>query len=227
MSKRIATALTALLFVSGVAFTLGYVSHSSPSTSTAAVTTTTSDLAQPATAMWPFANTPLRFSDPVTAASSFAVSYLGFSSPIVSKFMQGDGRSGEVTVRSVANGPLTTILVRQLDRTDTWWVLGASTATIQITTPALLDTLSSPATLRGSSTAFEAQVNVELRADQSLTPIGMGTAMGGSMGEMGPFHSEVTFSPAPTKYGVIVMRTYSARDGQVLEAAALRIKYAN
>lgn len=226
MTKRLIALVVSLLVVSGVAFTLGYVSHSTPTTTTAAVTTTTTDLAQPQTAIWPFANTPLRFTDPVTAASSFAVSYLGFTSPVVSKFMQGDNRSGEVNVRSVANGPITTILVRQLDSTDTWWVLGAATANIQITTPALLDSVSSPLTLRGISTAFEAQVNVELRADQSLTPIGTGTAMGGSMGELGPFHTELTFTPSPTNYGVIVLRTYSARDGQVLEAAALRIKYA-
>jgi hypothetical protein len=210
---------------SGVAFSLGYVSHSVPTTSTT-VTSTTSEVAQPATAMWPFARTSLRFSDPVSAASSFVVSYLGFSAPVVGAFQQGDSRSGEVPVRSSSTGAVTTVLVRQLTNDDSWWVLGAATANIQITTPALLASLHSPITLRGVSTAFEAQVNVELRRDQSLDPIGSGYVMGGSMGQLASFEGQITFTKSSSRYGTLLMRTYSAKDGSVLEAAALRIMYA-
>jgi hypothetical protein len=226
MTKRFTLFLLAVLIASGVAFSLGYVSHSVPSTSSTAVTTTTTDEAQPATAMWPFAGTSLRFSDPVTAASSFAVSYLGFSAPVVGAFQQGDSRSGEVPVRSSANGAVTTVLVRQLSGDDSWWVLGAATANIQITTPSLLANVSSPATLRGVSTAFEAQVNVELRGDQSLAAIGTSNVMGGSMGQLESFEGQITFANTSSRYGSLLMRTYSAKDGSVLEASALRIMYA-
>jgi len=226
MTKRFTLFLLSLAVASGVAFSLGYVSHSVPPTTSAAVTTTTTEVAQPATAMWPFARTPLRFSDPVTAASSFAVSYLGFSAPVVGQFQQGDSRSGEVPVRSSATGAITTVLVRQLTDDDSWWVLGAATANIQITMPSLLTDLHSPATLRGVSTAFEAQVNVELRGDQSLAAIGTSNVMGGSMGQLESFEGEITFANPSSRYGTLLMRTYSAKDGSVLEAAALRIMYA-
>ncbi|CAB4870296.1 unannotated protein [freshwater metagenome] len=226
MTKRFTLFLLALAVASGLAFSLGYISHSVPPTTSAAVTTTTSEVTQPASAMWPFARTPLRFSDPVTAASSFAVAYLGFSAPVVGAFQQGDSRSGEVPVRSSATGAITTVLVRQLTDDDSWWVLGAATANIQITTPALFASLTSPATLRGISTAFEAQVNVELRGDQSLAAIGTGYVMGGSMGELASFEGQITFTKSSTRYGTLLMRTYSAKDGSVLEASALRIMYA-
>lgn len=226
MTKRFTLFLLALAVASGLAFSLGYISHSVPPTTSAAVTTTTSAEAQPPTAMWPFARTPLRFSDPVTAASSFAVSYLGFSAPVVGEFQQGDTRSGEVPVRSSGTGAITTVLVRQLTNDDSWWVLGAATANIQITTPSLLTNLHSPATLRGVSTAFEAQVNVELRADQSLAAIGTGYVMGGSMGQLASFEGQIGFTETTARYGTLLMRTYSAKDGSVLEAAALRIMYA-
>jgi len=226
MTKRFTLFLLTIVVSSGVAFSLGYISHSAPSTSSTALTTTTTDEAQPATVMWPFAGTSLRFSDPVTAASSFTVSYLGFTAPVVGQFQQGDARSGEVPVRSSATGAITTVLVRQLTDDDSWWVLGAATANIQITTPSLLATVSSPATLRGVSTAFEAQVNVELRGDQSLAAIGTTTVMGGSMGQLASFEGQITFTATTSRYGTLLMRTYSAKDGSVLEAAALRIMYA-
>jgi len=226
MTKRFTLFLLTIVVASGVAFSLGYVSHSVPSTSSTAVTTTTTDEAQPATAMWPFAGTSLRFSDPVTAASSFAVSYLGFAAPVVGQFQQGDSRSGEVPVRSSATGAVTTVLVRQLSDDNSWWVLGAATANIQITTPSLLATVSSPATLRGVSTAFEAQFNVELRGDQSLAAIGTTNVMGGSMGQLASFEGQITFTATTSRYGTLLMRTYSAKDGSMLEAAALRIMYA-
>ena len=84
----------------------------------------------------------------------------------------------------------------------------------------------SEATLRGVSTAFEAQVNVELRADQSLAAIGTGYVMGGSMGQLASFEGQIGFTETTARYGTLLMRTYSAKDGSVLEAAALRIMYA-
>ena len=120
------------------------------------------------TAMWPFASSAIRYSDPVSAAHGFATDYVGFTDAVVGEFRQGDARSGEVPVQAKATGPITTVLVRQLG--DSWWVLGASTPNIQLTSPAALATISSPVRLQGMSTAFEATVNTEVRSDGSTQP---------------------------------------------------------
>src|ERR1019366_1717605 len=80
----------------------------STSTTSAKTTTTFSSVAQPQTAIWPFALTVTRFSDPVLAAEAFATDYLGFTSPLVGFFQQGDSRSGEVPVKDTPTAPVTT-----------------------------------------------------------------------------------------------------------------------
>jgi nucleoid-associated protein YgaU len=70
------------------------------------------------------------------AATGFATELVGFTDPVVGEFQQGDARSGEVEVRAAADGPVTTVLVRQVGSDDTWSVLGAATAQIVPTTPA-------------------------------------------------------------------------------------------
>ncbi len=225
MTKRFTLFLLALAVASGLALSLGYVSHSVAPGPT--VTTTPGAAQQPASAIWPFVQTPLRFSDPVAAASSFALTYLGFSAPVVGQFQWSGAHYGEVPVRSSATGPITTVKMRQLTNNNSWWITGAATFNIQITTPAHFAILTSPATLGGISTAFEAQVNVELRADQSLAAIGTSNVMGGSVGQLANFAGQITFSAASSQYGTLLMRTYSAEDGSVLEASALRIMYTN
>lgn len=206
----------------GVTTTTTSTSTSSPST-TAPTTTTT--VVQPLTAVWPFANSSQRFAGPVAAARSFAVDYLGFTAPVVGAFQAGDTRSGEVEVRSSARGAVTTVFVRQLDATNTWWVLGCSTGNLQISRPSALEVITSPVTLTGQSTAYEAVVNVELRADDSLTPLVKTTMMGGSMGVMGPFTKSISFAKPAVAGGAIVLKTYSAKDGSVVEASVLRVRF--
>ena len=223
MTKRFTLFLLALAVAFGLAFSLWYFPHSV----TPGPTTTPQAAEQPASAIWPFVQTPLRFSDPVDAASSFAITYLGFSAPVVGQFQWLGPKYGQVPVLSNTTGPITTVKMRQLTNDNSWWITGAVTVNIQITTPAHFAILTSPATLGGISTAFEAQVNVELRADQSLATIGTSNVMGGSMGQLASFAGQITFSAASSQYGTLLMRTYSAEDGSVLEASARKIKYTN
>jgi hypothetical protein len=195
----------------------------STTTSSSTSSTSTTVVTQPSTAVWPFATSPQRFGDPETAAFSFATAYLGFVDPIMGAFQQGDTRSGEVPIRSSARGPVTTVLVRQLTSDNTWWILGSSTPSINITHPAAHSTITSPVSLRGTSTAFEANVNVDIREDATLTPLLSTTVMGGSMGVMGPFAKTVTFATPTQSAGAIVMRTFSAKDGSVIEASVIRV----
>lgn len=197
-------------------------------TTTAATTSTTAAPSgeQPATAIWPFASSDQRFDDPVAAAQSFAADYLGFVDPVMGPFQQGDTRSGEVEVKPIGNGPTSTVLVRQVTDDDTWWVIGASTANLQLTSPEALATIGAPVTLEGQSTAFEATVNVEIRQDGTTEPLVEDFVMGGSMGELGPFSKEISFESPNEGGGAIILKTLSAEDGRVWEASAVRISFA-
>jgi hypothetical protein len=196
-------------------------------TRSVALSTTAPSIARPNTAIWPFAAGNTREADPVTAARSFAVTYLGFVDPVIGKFQQGDSRSGEVAVQAVSGGPVSTVLVRMLPPDDTWWVLGMSTPNLQLQSPSPLAAVTSPVTLTGQSTAFEATVNVQVRQDGTLTPLTEDIVMGGSNGQMGPFSKSINF-PLPTaKAGAIVLKTISAKDGNVWEASVVRVAFSS
>ena len=198
---------------------------------TKATTATSATTSSPATApadtssaVWPTASGPV-FTSPVAAARGFAVDFVGFRSPIVGAFRQGDSRSGEVDVRAKPAGPVTTVLVRQLGGGGRWFVLGSLTSNLQLSQPAASTKVSSPLRLRGTSTAFEANVSVEIRQDGARQPIGTGTVMGGSMGEMGPFDGTVAFRRPSAKAGAVLLLTYSAEDGRVWEASTVRVAF--
>lgn len=198
---------------------------STTSTTTTSIATTTTVVAQPDTAIWPFASTATRFATPMLAAQTFVIDYLGFTNPIIEPFQQGDSRSGEVPVRTTLNGAVTTVLVRQLTSDQSWWVIGAVSPNILLTTPSALQAITNPVVLKGTSTAYEAVVNVELRQDGSVVPLVRTTVMGGSMGVMGPFSKSVLYKTPASTGGAIVMFTLSAKDGTVQEASVLRVAF--
>jgi len=220
MSKRLLSlVVVALVVVAGLGVLIGRqtapsTTSTSTSTSTSTTTTTTAVSAQPVEAVWPFAATPARFTDPLTAAFSFAHDYLGMNQPLLSAFQRGDSRSGEFSLRASATGPVTTVMVRQLTADNTWWVIGAACADIVLASPSALAAITSPVTLKGTSTAFA-----------SLAPVVRTTVMGGANGVMGPFTKSVTFARPGAPYGSLVFRTISAKDGSVMEAAVLRIAF--
>lgn len=178
-----------------------------------------------ATAVWPYAAGATRYSDPIAVARGFARDFVGFPNPVAGPFRQGDTRSGEVDVRPRAGAPVTTVLVRQLG--ETWWVLGASTAHIKPTEPANLAAVSSPVRLRGSSTAFEATVSTEVRQDGSVAPLGSGYVMGSANGAFGPFDGVLSYSPATAAAGAVMLYTRSMENGQVWEAAVIRVRFSS
>jgi hypothetical protein len=195
-------------------------------TTTTTETTTTLPDTPPdtSTAVWPYVSSPTRYTDPVDAARGFAVDFVGFVDPVVGEFQAGDTRSGEVEIRPNATGPVTTVMVRQLSGSDTWWVLGSATGNIVVDTPDASATISSPVSVHGTSTAFEATVSVEVREDGNRNAIGQGTVMGGSMGEMGPFDGSIPFS-ATAPHGALLFFTLSAENGQVWEATAFPVQF--
>jgi hypothetical protein len=177
------------------------------------------------TAVFPYGTGDVRYFDPVEAARAFAVDFVGFSDPLVGEFMPGDARSGEVQVRPTANGPVTTVLVRQLGTDGSWWILGSVTGYITADSPGDGDAISSPVTVSGSAMAFEGQVVVEVRQDSAREPLGTGYVTGGG-DEMRTFSGQIDFSPATADYGALVFLSNSAENGEVWEAAVYRVRFA-
>ncbi|HEX7165545.1 MAG TPA: Gmad2 immunoglobulin-like domain-containing protein [Acidimicrobiales bacterium] len=185
-------------------------------------TTTTAPAPVDASVMWPFPGAGARYGAPTEAARSFATEFLRFDDPVVEEFRQGDARSGEVPIRPRGDGPVTTILVRQVGAADDWSVLGAVTETIDVTTPTAGEEIGSPVRVAGRAVAFEGTVQVEVRADGGAGPIGAGFVTGGG-DEMRPFEGAISFETSGARYGAIVFFTESAEDGKVWQATAVRV----
>ena len=223
--RRWSTAIGAALTAALLASACGGVSGPEISTTTRKQTSTTKAIAADlSTAVFPVGD--VRYSNPRAAARAFAEEYVGFTSPMVGDFVAGDSRSGEVPIRATDRGVVTTVSVRQLDSAGHWWVIGSSTPNLVLTSPSAGAAIKSPVTLKGQSTAFEATFNVEIRQDRTAPPLGGGPAMGGSNGDMGPFTDVVSFTQPTQPQGAIVLKTYSSKDGNVVEASVIRVTFA-
>lgn len=194
-------------------------------TTTTIASTTTVAPADTDVAIWPVASSSQRFTDPADAARSFATDFVGFTDPVVGEFLQGDSRSGEIELRPRADGPVTTVFVRQLGPDDSWWVIGTATANIEVDEPTALATIDNPVRLSGRALAFEGNVNVEVRADGADEPLATGFVTGRGDGQLGPFESELPYAIPGTGRGSVMFVTYSAENGQVWEAAVIRVHF--
>jgi hypothetical protein len=216
------------LVVASVLTGCGSGSKTTPSTrtpSSSSTSTAAPSEVQPTTAVWPFASSSTRYADPVKAVRGFATTYLGFVDPVVGRFRQGDLRSGEVVVRPTSSGPETTVTVRKLRPDDTWWVLAASTPSLQLRSPPAMASITSPVNLSGESTAFEGTVSVEIRQDDTLTPVTKDFVTGGANGEMGPFSKAISF-PSPTATGgSIILKTFGSENSVLWEATVVRVQF--
>src|SRR5215207_3121221 len=114
------------------------------------------------TVVWPWKTSAVRYDDPRSAARGFATDFAGFSAPVVGPFLQGDSRSGEVAVRPRRDGPVSTVLVRQLEDQH-WWVIGSVTDALQLDVPSTGDRIHSPLRLTGRADAYEGHVDVGIR----------------------------------------------------------------
>jgi hypothetical protein len=223
--------ITAMLASTLAAAGCGSDSDSTTATSRSTTTTTTTTTttqpasAQPAVAVWPFADSSTRYTDPVEAAKGFALDYLGFVDPVVGPFVVGGKRSGEVAIQPRSSGPVTTIAVRRLATDDTWWVLAASTPDLQLQAPMASATITSPVTVSGVGTAFEGTINVAIREDGTVAPVTTDFVMGGGNGEMGPFSKPISFNRPVAASGAMLLSTRSAENGNIQEATVTRVRF--
>lgn len=207
-------------------------------TSTTATTTTTpstsSSTSAPATtvaaadadaAVFPDISGTDRFSDPVALARAFATGPLGFRDDVsVGPFAAGDSRSGEVEVSSI-DGVATRVLMRQLGG-DAWFVIGATTDSIVLTTPSNRARITSVQPLLGEASAYEGHVNVTLYVDGDPVPIVTTFVTGRGDGELGRFEGELEFQvPDGVTRGVLVLSSPSGQDGSTVAAVAIRVRF--
>ncbi|MBX3286757.1 MAG: Gmad2 immunoglobulin-like domain-containing protein [Acidimicrobiales bacterium] len=212
--------------------TLPTTTTTAPATTTTAAPPTTAPAPpvltdeQVAQVVWPDPATESRFTDPMAAATSFAVDLVGFTDPVVGAFQQGDSRSGEIEVRPREDGPVTTVLVRQVASDDSWWVIGAITESIEVDEPAQQQEITDPVHLAGRARAFEGTVDVRIVADGSADPVGTGFVTGRGDGVLGPFEEDLRFDAGGARWGVVVFSTASAEDGRIWEATVVRVAFA-
>ena len=183
----------------------------------------TSTPASPGSIVWPSAGAGDTSADPAEVAARFATEFVGFTSPVVGDaVLAADGRAS-VEVRPGATGPVTTVELVQHGTGSQWFVLGASTPNI-VPDPSLTgSTVTSPAVLRGTSTAFEGTVDVAVRLRGSAQSLATGFVTGGANGEFGPFEGELAFSGAAGSEGVLVFSTINMEDGSLWEATVVPV----
>jgi hypothetical protein len=177
-------------------------------------------------ALWPDVDGTQRFDDPVDAARSFAVDLVGFSDPVLGEFQQGDATSGEVELRASEGGPLTVVLVRQLDPAEgSWWVTAGVHDDIVVDDPRPQSAIDDPLQVSGQAVAFEGTVDVEILADGSTEPRGQGLVTGSGIPPAGPFSGSIEFDSPASGWGAVVFKTHSAEDGNVMAATVVRVGF--
>ena len=203
------------------------------STSTTAPTTTDTpdstvvDTTIPAAsnwAIWPKRNQSSGFATPADAAQSFAVDFAGFTEPIIGEFQAGDSRSGEIQIRPNANGPITTVLLRQIDDDDSWWVIAAITDDIIIERPTAQDRIGGVLRVAGRARAFEGTVDVTLQMLDTDDPIVTGFVTGRGDGELGDFTQDFDLPSGVEGRAVLLLTEPSAEDGSTWAATAIPIR---
>lgn len=207
--------------------TVDTTSTTAADTTTSASTTSTTSGSEvdAAQAVFPDPATSRRFDSPDALAHAFVTELVGMTNPVVGTFAQGDARSGEIEVRGFDDGPVTTLLVRQLED-DSWFVIGALTDSIQPAVPEQGATITSPQPLAGMAYAFEGTVGVRLYADGTAEPIATTFVTGRGDGVLGDYAGEVTFEvPTGATHGVLLYTSEGGEDGAPIAFTATRVAF--
>jgi hypothetical protein len=176
--------------------------------------------------VWPQPGDGTVYDDPVDAAAVMATRLARFTSPLIGPFQRGDARSGEVEIRAASNGPVTTVLLRQLSDGH-WYVLGASTPDLRLESPGVGATIGSPVTVSGRSTSFEGLVLVTVLRQGDPNPLGQLPVQGGANGTVAPFTGQVHYdAPDVGTAGAVLLSTESAEDGRVWQATIVPVQLA-
>jgi len=168
------------------------------------------------------------FFDAEATALEFGREYLGMAEPVAASGLK---TSVDTSTASIAVTPrpglpmVTRIHLQRFGDEGPWSVTGADTDDIRVDLPASGAAVGPTFAVSGESTAFEATVHVEVRADGGATLL-QTFVMGGANGEMGPFADDLTIgAPFEATGGAIIFTGESAEDGTVVQATVVRVGF--
>lgn len=205
------------------------------STTTSVPASETEPLVGPTGSIWPYWSfeqidgQPETYRDPTATALGFARDYLGMPDPVAPDgFREAEGQSGWVHVLPRAGAPMRTqVWLHRYGGADgPYAVYHADTDNIRPDTDTLTEPVGRTIAFRGTSTAYEGNITVEVREDGGRL-LGTTFVTGGANGEFGPFSGEITIDEPTTVGGAITFATESAEDGTRQEAAVVRITFDN
>lgn len=189
-------------------------------------TTTTTGSSAVDRAVWPASDSSARFDDPTEAATSFATEYLTMNDPDIGEFQQGDTRSGEIEIKAGPAGAVTTLLLRQLDASDSWWILAAVSAEVTVDQPDALTVVVSPLIVSGAADiAGGGQLDLELRGDGKSNPLDAST-VAVPPGDSSLFRVELTWDEPEADWGALAV-VVRDDDGAVTGAHVSRVRFEN
>jgi len=173
----------------------------------------------------------------VATARAFLARELGMTDLVAQPFRFSDARTGEVGFRPKfgeggrllpQSGP-PAVVVRLTRLPAGWWVLGVRGRSIQVDGPVRLQRISSPLTVTGKASAYEGTVNVKVTQDRPGRDLvlGEGFVTGSGDANLGPFSGQIPFRRPTADAGwVILYEESSATGGGVLQATAVRVRFA-
>lgn len=187
----------------------------------------TVQLDQPA--IWPASDVVL--DTPEQAAASFVSAVLGVE-PVLGDFAAGDSRSGEIQVFSPGDGGSTDLLergvlaLRMIGPNDGWFVIGASSPGVTISSPETLDRVpASPLTVAGRGRGFEGTLVVRAfragNADEQLDQV---ITQGGPFEALEPYSVSLDLSnAAPGETIAVIVRGDTGLDGDPGDFASIPV----
>jgi hypothetical protein len=172
----------------------------------------------------------------VATARAFLARELGMTEMVAGPFRSTGARTGEVGFRHKfgegrrllpQTGPYA-VVVRLQRLPAGWWVLGVNGRSIQITSPARLQRISSPLTVAGTADVYEGTVYVKVTQDRPGRDqvLGQGFVTGGGNAP-GSFRGQIGFrQPTSTAPGWIIFSEDSSDgSGGLIQAAAVRVQF--
>jgi hypothetical protein len=173
----------------------------------------------------------------VATARTFLARELGMTEMIAGPFRSTGARTGEVGFRHKfgegrrllpQTGPYA-VVVRLQSLPAGWWVLGVDGRSIQVTSPARLQRISSPLTVRGKAEVYEGSLYFKVTQDRPGRDLVLGEGLVDGSASMQPGDlGQLRFrQPTSTAPGWIVFYD-AATDGSdgILQATAVRVRFA-
>jgi Immunoglobulin-like domain of bacterial spore germination len=173
----------------------------------------------------------------VATARTFLARELGMTEMIAGPFRSTGARTGEVGFRRKfgegrrllpQTGPYA-VVVRLQSLPAGWWVLGVDGRSIQVTSPARLQRISSPLTVRGKAEVYEGSLYFKVTQDRPGRDLllGQGFVDGRASTRPGDLGQLRFRQPASTAPGWVILYDASS-DGsnRIIRATAVRVQFA-